>query len=64
MNKAAEEQVEKPHVLHTLYAPIEAGLHQVDEVFTFLRSKYPFVDDLVKYGFRLAASDCGRPYYC
>jgi octaprenyl-diphosphate synthase len=37
-----------------LYSPIEAGLLQVEEVFRdVLRSKYPFVDDLVKYGFRL-----------
>jgi octaprenyl-diphosphate synthase len=54
MKEAAEERVKTPQVLPALYAPIHAGLHQVEEVFREqLRSKYPFVDDLVKYGFRL-----------
>jgi octaprenyl-diphosphate synthase len=54
MKEAAEERVKLPQVLPVLYAPIQAGLHQVEEVFREqLRSKYPFVDDLVKYGFRL-----------
>ena len=47
-------RVKTAHILPALYAPIQAGLHQVEEVFREqLRSKYPFVDDLVKYGFRL-----------
>jgi octaprenyl-diphosphate synthase len=54
MREAAEERVKSAHLLPALYAPIQAGLHQVDEVFRDqLRSKYPFVNDLVKYGFRL-----------
>ncbi len=54
MKEAAQERVKSPQVLPALYAPIQAGLHQVEEVFREqLRSKYPFVDDLVKYGFRL-----------
>jgi octaprenyl-diphosphate synthase len=54
MREAAEERVKTVHILPALYAPIQAGLHQVEEVFREqLRSKYPFVDDLVKYGFRL-----------
>jgi octaprenyl-diphosphate synthase len=54
MREAAEERVKPPQILPALYAPIQAGLHQVEEVFREqLRSKYPFVDDLVKYGFRL-----------
>ena len=54
MREAAEDRVNVLHLLPVLYAPIQAGLHQVEEVFREqLRSKYPFVDDLVKYGFRL-----------
>jgi octaprenyl-diphosphate synthase len=54
MREAAEVRVKAPHSLPVLYAPIQAGLQQVEEVFREqLRSKYPFVDDLVKYGFRL-----------
>src|SRR5215469_803637 len=54
MREAAEERVKPAHLLPALYAPIQAGLHQVEEVFRdVLRSKYPFVDDLVKYGFHL-----------
>ncbi len=54
MKEAAENLVKTPQILLSLYAPIQVGLHQVEEVFRdILRSKYPFVDDLVKYGFRL-----------
>ncbi len=54
MREATEEQVTNPHILLDIYAPIQAGLVQVEEVFReVLRSNYPFVDDLVKYGFRL-----------
>ncbi len=54
MNEAAEHRVETPQTLPALYAPIQGGLEQVEELFRdVLRSKYPFVDDLVKYGFRL-----------
>jgi octaprenyl-diphosphate synthase len=54
MREAAADRVKTPQLLPALYAPIQAGLHQVEEVFREqLRSKYPFVDDLVRYGFRL-----------
>lgn len=54
MKEAAVDRVETPQLLPVLYAPVQAGLHQVEEVFRdILRSKSPFVDDLVKYGFRL-----------
>ena len=54
MKEAAKDRVETPQILPALYAPIQAGLLQVEEVFReVLRSKSPFVDDLVKYGFRL-----------
>ena len=54
MNEAAEDQVETPPILPKLYAPIQASLHEVEELFRdVLRSKNPFLDDLVKYGFRL-----------
>jgi octaprenyl-diphosphate synthase len=54
MNEAAEERVKLGQILPSLYSPIEAGLLQVEEVFReVLRSRYPFVDDLVKYGFHL-----------
>jgi len=54
MKEAAEDRVKSPQILPALYAPIQVGLHQVEEVFRdVLRSNYPFVDDLVKYGFRL-----------
>jgi octaprenyl-diphosphate synthase len=54
MKEAAEDRVTTPQILPVLYAPIQAGLQQVEEVFReVLQSKSPFVDDLVKYGFRL-----------
>ena len=54
MKDAAENRVKTPQILPALYAPIQVGLHQVEDVFReVLRSKSPFVDDLVKYGFRL-----------
>ncbi len=54
MKEAAADQVTTPQILPALYAPIQVGLQQVEEVFReVLRSKSPFVDDLVKYGFRL-----------
>ena len=54
MKEAAETRVTPPPILPVLYAPIQVGLHQVEEVFRdVLQSQYPFVDDLVKYGFRL-----------
>lgn len=54
MKEAAEDRVKTPQLLPVLYAPIQAGLHQVEEVFReVLQSKSPFVDNLVKYGFRL-----------
>ena len=54
MKAAAEDRGKIPQTLPALYAPIQGELHQVEEVFReVLRSRYPFVDDLVKYGFRL-----------
>jgi len=54
MNEAVEDRGNTPQTLPALYAPIQGQLHQVEEVFReVLRSRYPFVDDLVKYGFRL-----------
>ena len=54
MKEAAEDRVETPIILPALYAPIQVGLQQVEEVFReVLRSKSAFVNDLVKYGFRL-----------
>lgn len=54
MNQAAEDRARAPETLPSLYAPIQEGLAQVEEVFREeLRSDYPFVDYLVKYGFRL-----------
>jgi octaprenyl-diphosphate synthase len=54
MKEAAEDLRKTPQTLPALYAPIQGELHQVEEVFReVLRSRYPFVDDLVKYGFRL-----------
>src|ERR1700722_4893767 len=58
MKEAAEPRFERPQILPSLYTPVAEGLAQVEEVFRDeLRSKYPFVDDLVKYGFRLG----GKP---
>ena len=54
MNEAAENRVKATSILPALYAPIQSSLQQVEELFReVLRSKHPFVDDLVKYGFRL-----------
>ena len=54
MKEAVEDRGKLPQTLPALYAPIQGELHQVEEVFReVLRSRYPFVDDLVKYGFRL-----------
>jgi octaprenyl-diphosphate synthase len=54
MKEAAEDRVTSPQSLLALYAPVQGEMHKVEELFReVLRSKYPFVDDLVKYGFRL-----------
>ena len=54
MNEATADRVKAPPILPMLYSPIQVGMQQVEEVFRdILRSKSPFVDDLVKYGFRL-----------
>jgi len=59
MKQAERERAEKqgaaaPLELPALYAPVQAELDQVEEVFRHqLRSDYPFIDGLVKYGFRL-----------
>ena len=54
MKEAVEDRGNTPQTLPALYAPIQEQLRQVEEVFReVLHSRYPFVDDLVKYGFRL-----------
>jgi octaprenyl-diphosphate synthase len=54
MKEVAEDRGKIPQTLPVLYAPIQGELRQVEDVFReVLRSRYPFVDDLVKYGFRL-----------
>jgi len=43
-----------PRELQTLYAPIQAELEQVESLLRKeLSSKYPFIDQLAKHGFRL-----------
>jgi len=55
MKEAVEDRGKTSQTLPALYAPIQGELRQVEEVFReVLRSRHPFVDDLVKYGFRLS----------
>jgi octaprenyl-diphosphate synthase len=54
MNQATEDRVQPPETLCDLYAPVQEGLDEVERIFRDeLRSDHPFVDSLVKYGFRL-----------
>jgi len=54
MKQLAEDRAKVPQVLRTLYAPIRAELDRVEEILREeLRSDHPFVDQLVKHGFRL-----------
>jgi octaprenyl-diphosphate synthase len=54
MDQVAGDRTKAPEVLKELYAPVRDELDQVEEVLREeLRSDYPFVDRLVKHGFRL-----------
>ena len=54
MKQAAEDREPTPQALPALYAPIREEFDQVEQVFREeLRSDHPFVDGLIKYGFRL-----------
>jgi octaprenyl-diphosphate synthase len=54
MKQMIERKATAPDVLHTLYAPIAKELEQVENLLhNELRSDHPFVDQLVKHGFRL-----------
>jgi len=54
MKPAAQDRASIPEALGTLYAPIRKELDRVEQLLRQeLRSNYPFVDRLVKYGFRL-----------
>lgn len=54
MKQAAEDREPASQPLPALYAPIREEFDQVEQVFREeLRSDHPFVDGLVKYGFRL-----------
>jgi len=65
MNEAAEDRVKTPQILSALYAPIQVGLHQVEEVFRdVLRSKSPSSTIWSSTAFASAASGCGRPWCC
>ncbi len=50
---SGREAIEKKAIL-SLYGPVQDELHQVEELLRAeLRSEHPFVDELVKHGFRL-----------
>ncbi|MGD0898067.1 MAG: polyprenyl synthetase family protein [Thermoguttaceae bacterium] len=54
MTQAAEDRVRSPQNLASLYAPIQGELDRVEETLREqFRSDYPFIDGLVRYGFRL-----------
>jgi octaprenyl-diphosphate synthase len=54
MKQSIKGQATVPDILRTLYAPIAAELEQVENILhDELRSDHPFVDQLVKHGFRL-----------
>ena len=54
MSQGIKDFRKTPEVLRTLYAPIREDLAEVDRVLRAeLSSEYPFVDRLVKHGFRL-----------
>jgi octaprenyl-diphosphate synthase len=54
MKQSIMGQATAPDVLRTLYAPVAAELEQVESILVDeLRSDHPFVDQLVKHGFRL-----------
>ena len=54
MKQADADRARTPVLLPSIYSPIQEELEHVEQVFrTELCSDYPFVDDLLKYGFRL-----------
>ena len=54
MKQLAEQRAEATDILRRLYAPVRAELDNVEEILRDeLRSDHPFVDRLVKHGFRL-----------
>lgn len=54
MDQVAGYRAEAPKLLNALYAPVRGELDQVEDLLREeLRSDYPFVDRLVKHGFRL-----------
>jgi octaprenyl-diphosphate synthase len=54
MKQSIKGQATVPDILRTLYVPIAAELEQVENILhDELRSDHPFVDQLVKHGFRL-----------
>jgi octaprenyl-diphosphate synthase len=54
VDRAADASADTRRVLNLLYAPIRNELTAVDERLRVeLRSRYPFVDELVKHSFRL-----------
>ena len=54
MKQAAEDRLRSPHIMPSLYAPVREELDQVEDLLREqLRSEHPFVDGLVRYGFRL-----------
>jgi len=54
MKQVLKERAKAPQVLRRLYAPVHDELDRVEQLLRKeLRSDYPFVDRLVKHGFRL-----------
>ena len=54
MKQSIIAQATVPDVLRAIYAPVAAELEQVESILLDeLRSDHPFVDQLVKHGFRL-----------
>ena len=54
MSPVARKSADASRLLDVLYAPIQEELAGVEEILSReLRSKYPFVDELVRHGFRL-----------
>jgi octaprenyl-diphosphate synthase len=54
MSRVAKIQATMPKELRALYAPVRDELEQVEEMLrTELTSRFPFVDRMVKHGFRL-----------
>ncbi len=55
MSSAVKQQDAAPLDLRAVYAPIEADLAEVERILKAqLHSKYPLVDEMVRYGFQLS----------